>query len=206
MKLSRTHPAHCTTHILPPPFPPRMVENEAAEESRDNPVSPKGVSALLDSDGVQSLTSLKKSSGSSRKSRRLDLQTEITAGKEDNATSGSQSDQTPSPKLTVAETNLTDPSSRDLLTSLPLELLGEILIYTRSTKDILLVARCCKHLLKTLTGPSAVFIWKKTRRIALPKPMPDPPSVLSEYAYALMVYGDGKCEVSVTVRWTHGSA
>jgi hypothetical protein len=29
--------------------------------------------------------------------------------------------------------------------------------------------------------------------------MPDPPSVLSEYAYALMVYGGGKCEVSATV-------
>ena len=197
-----------------------MVENEAgspeAEESRDNPssgVTPKGVSesaALLDSDEVQSSASLNKSFGSGRKRPRLDLLAESTAKKDIiNAAeaevpeapmlhpAGSPSDQTPSHKSTAAETNLMSSfPDRDPLASLPVELLGEILIYTRSTKDVLRVARCSKHLWKTLTEPSSAFIWKKTRRIALPKPMPNPPSVLSEYAYALMVYGGGKCEVS----------
>lgn len=203
---------------LRPPCLPNIVENEAgsseAEESGDNPsseVTPKGVSALLDSDEAQRLASLNKSSRSSRKSPRLDLSAQSTARKDiANATeakvpeapklhpaSGSLSDQTPSDKSTATETNLIDPfPSRDPLTSLPLELLGEILIHTRSTKDILRVTRCSKHFWKTLTAPSAAFIWKKARVIAFPIPMPDPPSVLSEYAYASMVYGGGKCEVS----------
>ncbi|KAK2464548.1 hypothetical protein APHAL10511_003406 [Amanita phalloides] len=82
----------------------------------------------------------------------------------------------------------------DVLASLPLELLGEVLVNTRSTNEVLQVARCSKHLWKTLTSPSATFIWKRTREFANPQPMPDPPSTLSERAYASMVFSTGKCE------------
>ena len=98
----------------------------------------------------------------------------------------------------------TDPASHaytlqtDPLTTLPLELLGEILVRTRSTRDIITVALCSKHLRKTLTGSPAAFIWKRTRQVAVPDPLPDPPvsQRLSEHAYAVMVYGGGLCEVS----------
>jgi hypothetical protein len=53
--------------------------------------------------------------------------------------------------------------------------------------------------LKTLTTPSAAFIWKKTRKVAVPEPMPDPPSTLPESTYAAMVFDGGKCEVSETL-------
>ncbi|KAF8628825.1 hypothetical protein AX15_003702 [Amanita polypyramis BW_CC] len=79
------------------------------------------------------------------------------------------------------------------LTTLPLELLGEILVKTRSTRDILTVARCNRYLWKTLAAPSAAFLWKKTRQIALPESMPDPPSMLSEPAYASMMFDGGNC-------------
>lgn len=88
-----------------------------------------------------------------------------------------------------------DTKPTDPLTFLPLELLREILVGTRSTRDVLAVARCNKHLWKTLTGPPADFIWKGTRQVAVPQPLPDPPSQLSETAYAAMVFDGGLCEI-----------
>jgi len=164
------------------------------------------------------------SKSSRRKRPRLDPSTDSTAGTETCSTSSkgdvrtsvetteaettSKPPQTPassdqtgkSPTHTPTVTETTEPfATNDPLTSLPLDLLGEVLTLTCSTSDILSLARCNRHLWKTLTEPSAAFIWKKTRKVAIPEPMPDPPSTLPESTYASMVFDGGKCEVSETL-------
>lgn len=82
---------------------------------------------------------------------------------------------------------------RDLFSTLPVEILTEILKQT-STEDVLAVARCSKRLCRFLVGnTNSDFIWKTVRRAAnLPEPTPN----LSEAAYAAFVYDGGPCEVS----------
>lgn len=89
---------------------------------------------------------------------------------------------------------IVDPS-RCYITTLPFELIAEVLIYTGSPKDVLAVARCCKYFCNTLLGSNSTFIWEKTRKICLPSPLPDPPSLFTESSYAAFVFDGGICEV-----------
>ena len=83
-----------------------------------------------------------------------------------------------------------------LLTSLPFELIAEILLYSTSPADILSLSRTCKHFCATLVqNPVATFIWKHVRAQTKP-PVPDPTKLgLSEPQLANFIYGGGKCVV-----------
>ncbi|PFH48013.1 hypothetical protein AMATHDRAFT_6189 [Amanita thiersii Skay4041] len=83
----------------------------------------------------------------------------------------------------------------DWLTALPLELLAEILVETRSPKDVLSIARSCKYFYNVLSSPSGSFIWKRVRRSCVPRPMPSPPEHLTEFGYASFVFDGGECEL-----------
>lgn len=199
--------------------PPREVRDNdiSSNTSETHATSTRDLSTVRsDSNEKQNQDS---TSASRRKRPRLDPSTDSTAGEETcsasskgdirtsvEAETASKPSQTPAPSAQTA--TATDGTSipevepfatNDPLTSLPLDLLGEVLILTRSTSDILSLSRCNKHLWKTLTAPSAAFIWKKTRKDAIPEPMPEPPSTLSEPTYASMVFDGGKCEVSETL-------
>ena len=85
----------------------------------------------------------------------------------------------------------------NLLATLPLDLLADVLVFTRSTKDILAVARCSKHFCQLLSSSSrASFMWKRARRFCFPRPMPNPPGFMTESSYAAFVFDAGDCEVS----------
>ncbi|KAF8637918.1 hypothetical protein AX17_002540 [Amanita inopinata Kibby_2008] len=84
---------------------------------------------------------------------------------------------------------------KDLLKLLPVELLTQVLIYSGSTRHILAVARCSKHLCQILVEPANAHIWRKTRRQHPICPMPDPPKGLTEPAYAAFVFDGGKCDI-----------
>ena len=198
-----------------------MVKDSSneAQSFSDAPsyMAPKG--GVFDSESdevhISSSESLNKSSSSSKRPRLDPSETESTA--QQGTLLSIKTTEAKVPKVPKPLPGSSDPNedpthistaaaaetrpfpSPDPLTSLPLELFGDILIHTRSTKDILHVARCSKRLWKTLCASSAAFVWKKTRRVAVPEPMPDPPSVLSECAYASMVFHGGKCEVSVAI-------
>ncbi|KAF8345305.1 hypothetical protein F5887DRAFT_951858 [Amanita rubescens] len=86
----------------------------------------------------------------------------------------------------------------DLLMLLPAEIISQVLIHTRSTRDVLAVARCSKYLCVMLVDPSNATIWSSTRRNtgqSLYRGMPDPPSGMTEPAYAAFVFDGGKCEI-----------
>lgn len=92
------------------------------------------------------------------------------------------------------------PPKDDLLMSLPVDIISQILIHTCSTRDVLAVARCSKYLSVMLVDPSNAAIWSSTRRNTgqnLYRGMPDPPSGMTEPAYAAFVFDGGKCEVGV---------
>ena len=94
------------------------------------------------------------------------------------------------------------PPKDDLLMLLPVEILSQILIHTRSTRDVLAVARCSKYLCVILVDPLNATIWSSTRRNSgqgLYRGMPDPPSGMTEPAYAAFVFDGGKCQVSVCI-------
>jgi hypothetical protein len=87
---------------------------------------------------------------------------------------------------------------------LPVELLSEILIYTRSPQHVLAVARTCKALCQTLLSTHNQFIWRMARRAgafdleAGPVYLPDPPhDFFGEAAYAAFVFDAGACDVSI---------
>lgn len=85
----------------------------------------------------------------------------------------------------------------DLLMLLPVEVIAQILIHTRSTRDILAVARCSRHLCAILVDSSNAPIWSAARKISAEfNLMPDPPNGMPELVYAAFVFGGGKCEVS----------
>ncbi len=92
------------------------------------------------------------------------------------------------------------PPKDDLLMLLPVDIISQILIHTCSTRDVLAVARCNKYLSVMLVDPSNATIWSSTRRNtgqSLHRGMPDPPSGMTEPAYAAFVFDGGKCEVGV---------
>jgi hypothetical protein len=81
-----------------------------------------------------------------------------------------------------------------VLDKLPLELLGEILSYTSSPRDVLAFARCSKVLCGILVNnPSTAYIWRDARARALPEPIPDPTPNLHEACYAALIYDPGEC-------------
>ncbi|PFH49895.1 hypothetical protein AMATHDRAFT_62303 [Amanita thiersii Skay4041] len=114
---------------------------------------------------------------------------------EDESTAGQPTKRARVEDGNTAAAEATLPKNDDLLMLMPLELLAEVLISTRSTKDILTVSRCSGYLYKTLCGPSGAFVWKKTRQATLPEPLPDPPAFINEYQYAAFLFDGGKCEV-----------
>ncbi|KAG6814825.1 hypothetical protein H0H93_012097 [Arthromyces matolae] len=77
--------------------------------------------------------------------------------------------------------------------TLPFELIAEILIYTNSPRDVLAVARCSKFLCHTLLYPTSAFIWKAVRKTCSIPP-PEPMSIFTESSYAAYLYGGGPCE------------
>ncbi|KAH9899324.1 hypothetical protein C8Q73DRAFT_787215 [Cubamyces lactineus] len=81
------------------------------------------------------------------------------------------------------------------LERLPLELLAEVLSYCSTTRDVLALARTCKHFCAILVkNPSTDFIWRQVRAHSFPRPMPDPMPGLAEATYAAMVFDAGECD------------
>ncbi|KAF9265624.1 hypothetical protein L218DRAFT_1075713 [Marasmius fiardii PR-910] len=81
------------------------------------------------------------------------------------------------------------------LSKLPVELLAEILLYTKSPRDVLSVARSCKVLCYTLLHHSNQFIWRYCRMNCKPEPLPEPVARFTEAAYAAFVFDTSNCEV-----------
>ena len=78
---------------------------------------------------------------------------------------------------------------------LPLEILAEILSYTRPP-ELLSLARTSKYFCKTLCDPGSSFMWKQAR--IDPDTLfviPDPPPNMPEPAYAAMIFDSGKCYI-----------
>ncbi|KAI9569938.1 hypothetical protein HD554DRAFT_2088766 [Boletus coccyginus] len=77
------------------------------------------------------------------------------------------------------------------LTTLPFEILAEILLDTCSPPTVLAVSRTCSFL--TL---AASFIWRGVRKTCAPVPLPDPGYgwKKSEADYAAFVFSGGVCE------------
>jgi hypothetical protein len=87
---------------------------------------------------------------------------------------------------------------RASLTTLPFEILAEILLHTCSPPTVLAVARTSSFLYRSLAqNPAASFIWRGVRSTCAPAPLPDPGDgwKKSEADYAAFVFGGGVCEV-----------
>lgn len=83
-----------------------------------------------------------------------------------------------------------------LIVTLPFELVAEILLYSKSPRDLLAVSRTCKHFFATLTSVRAAYVWKNARKDCLPRPLPEPLARQSEHSHAAFIFGGpGKCEV-----------
>ncbi|PBK94947.1 hypothetical protein ARMGADRAFT_1078816 [Armillaria gallica] len=80
------------------------------------------------------------------------------------------------------------------ITRLPFELIAEVLLYTRSPKDVLALARCNKFFCATLVSKSSDYIWRYTRNNCKPAPLPEPLKIFTEVSYAAFVFDEGKCE------------
>ncbi|SRR5258706_903133 len=81
------------------------------------------------------------------------------------------------------------------LLRLPLEILAEILSYTRPP-ELLSLARTSKDFCRMLCDPGSSFMWKQARI----DPdflfvIPDPPPYMPEPAYAAMIFDSGKCYI-----------
>ncbi|KAF9236658.1 hypothetical protein BU15DRAFT_63827 [Melanogaster broomeanus] len=83
------------------------------------------------------------------------------------------------------------------LTTLPLELLAEILLHTHSPPTVLAVSRTSSYFHRTLAHPTVSFIWRGVRKTCEPAPLPEPGSAWrqGEAAYAALVYDGGVCEI-----------
>jgi hypothetical protein len=86
-----------------------------------------------------------------------------------------------------------DIQSLSLFLRLPIEIIGEILRYTSSPRDILSVARCSKSLCKLLLSESADYIWRDRRKFV---GLPEPTNNFTEASYAAFVFNEGECDVS----------
>ncbi len=93
------------------------------------------------------------------------------------------------------------------ITRLPFELIAEVLLYTRSPKDVLALARCNKFFCATLVSKSSDYIWRYTRNNCKPAPLPEPSQIFTEVSYAAFVFDEGKCEVRFLYhRWCRHSS
>ncbi|KAJ3985851.1 hypothetical protein F5890DRAFT_1552800 [Lentinula detonsa] len=81
------------------------------------------------------------------------------------------------------------------ITKLPLELLAEILLYTKSPKDILALTRCSKFFCRTLLHQANQYIWRYARQNCLPEALPEPCSRFTESSFAAFVLDAGPCEI-----------
>ena len=61
--------------------------------------------------------------------------------------------------------------------------------------DLLSLIRCTKMLRRTLMSRKAAVIWKRAAK-TLPLPPPECPADMSEPAWANLIFGDPKCQVS----------
>ncbi|KAF9225796.1 hypothetical protein BS17DRAFT_777704 [Gyrodon lividus] len=88
-------------------------------------------------------------------------------------------------------------SPRAGLTTLPLELLAEILLHTHSPPTVLAVSRTSSYFHRTLAHPTVSFIWRGARKTCEPIPLPEPGDAWrgSEADYAAFVFDGGFCEV-----------
>ncbi|KAH7886960.1 hypothetical protein F5I97DRAFT_1807945 [Phlebopus sp. FC_14] len=89
-------------------------------------------------------------------------------------------------------------SERATLTTLPLEILAEVLLHTHSPPTVLAVSRTSSYLFRTLVlNPAASFIWRGVRKTCKPSPLPEPGDKWrgSEAQYAAFVFDAGVCEV-----------
>ncbi|KAF8843819.1 hypothetical protein BDN67DRAFT_923139 [Paxillus ammoniavirescens] len=88
-------------------------------------------------------------------------------------------------------------SPRASLTTLPLELLAEILLHTHSPPTVLAVSRTSSYFHRTLAHPTVSFIWRGVRKTCEPIPLPEPGDAWrgSEANYAAFVFDGGICEV-----------
>lgn len=88
------------------------------------------------------------------------------------------------------------PLGRCLVADLPIELIAEVLSHTTSPRDVLALARTNRHFHAVLVNNRASdFIWRRVRAQSLPGPIPDPPSGLSEAAFAALLFDSKICEV-----------
>ncbi|THG98552.1 hypothetical protein EW145_g7408 [Phellinidium pouzarii] len=102
--------------------------------------------------------------------------------------------------LQLATAQEDTPTRRDLVSTLPLELLAEILSST-TPKEVLALARCSRYLCTTLVGNySTAFIWKNARKSCIP-PIPDPTPNFTEPAYAAYIFDGGPCESECYMHW-----
>lgn len=88
--------------------------------------------------------------------------------------------------------------ARISLTSLPLEILAEVLLYTCSPPTVLAVSRTCSFLYRTLAlNPAALFIWRAARNTCEPVRLPDLKGHWgkTEAQYAAFMFSGGICEV-----------
>ncbi|OSD01490.1 hypothetical protein PYCCODRAFT_1503536 [Trametes coccinea BRFM310] len=94
-----------------------------------------------------------------------------------------------------------DPASTSLprkahLTTLPLELLAEVLSYAASSRDVLALSRTSKYFRSILSNnPATEYIWRRARQSCTPGPIPDPMPGISESSYASLIFSPGKCRV-----------
>ena len=86
-------------------------------------------------------------------------------------------------------------SKHDHFSSLPQELLSEVLSYT-TPLEVLAVARCSQYLCRTLLTQTVFFkrIWITAR---LNCGLPDPTPNFTESSYAAFIFDGGYCEVSL---------
>lgn len=105
--------------------------------------------------------------------------------------------QTPRKKAKAKHVNI-DISLPCYITTIPFELIAEVLSHTSSPRDVLALARCNKYFCATLVvNQSSVFIWRQARARAKPEAIPDPLPYLSEPAYAALIFDKGDCDVGV---------
>ena len=105
--------------------------------------------------------------------------------------------QSPSPGSEGQELSASSPiPPKCHLTSLPLELVAEVLSYVPSTRDVLAVTRTCKHFCNVLANNKATdFIWRQARARSPPQPIPDPTPNFPEASYAAFLFDSKTCEV-----------
>ncbi|KAL5518868.1 hypothetical protein ACEPAH_551 [Sanghuangporus vaninii] len=85
------------------------------------------------------------------------------------------------------------PPKRDLISTLPWELIAEILSMT-TPKEVLALARCSRHFCDSLViNPRSKCIWESARVYCRPK-IPDPTPNFTEPAYAAYIFDGGPCE------------